>query len=391
MKQFCLLLAITMITAAAVAQTASPITAWDVQPSIAPNGTQMAGAAAVGDSLYLLGGNNTLVGDTNSVWRLRLDPTSGLITATDVVTTLPSVTFAYISSQVKATTNTATATTGTIIVAGGGYNAGGPNRNSASAINTNPDGTLAAAWTEYTFPSPYDPELGAAAIAGSSSPSGDRFFYAFGGDSQSGTPPLYDTTVFAKINKNGTLGAFSAGATLPDVDATGPTGWYFPAATAINNTIIASAGIHSAITNANASAKIYLNTVNATTGAMGAWTAGPDLPLTIYGTQLVAAGNTVFALGGRTTGGAVQSLTTRAEFNTATNTLGAWSATPDLDLPDEVYYHAAVYSDYTKRIHIVSIRRDDTTRTVSNEQWVSSRLFAQPAGPAAAADWVLFN
>jgi hypothetical protein len=373
------------------AQTPALITSWTTDTLVFPTGyeTQMAGAAIVGDSLYLLGGNNNLDGDSVRIFKFNVNKYNGFIDQTNELVNLPrqagdTAAYAYINAQ--------TVTTGTAIyIAGGGFNSGGPNRNHATIVKLNSGNGLVDTITSAVFPTPYDPELGAAAITQAG------YFYAFGGDSQSGTPPLYDTVVYAPILPNGDLGAFSSTLILPDPDAAAPTGWYFPAACAIGNYIIANPGIHSAITNANATNKVYVATTNPATGAVTAWTeqVAAALPVALYGTQLVPVNNTIFAIGGRTTGGIRQNVVYRATFNPGTGTLGAWT-TVDAQLPLLTLYHCVAYSPQSRSLYLTSYRAyamDNTTNLgIIDGILVSSPLFPRDTPPTATdRDWTLFN
>lgn len=346
-----------------------PITEWTAQQEIIPsNPTQMAGAVVVSDKLYILGGNDYLDGDTNRVYRFAVDQTTGGLSIPDEMTSMPVAppsNYAYINAQSVATSNR-------IYIAGGGYNATAPNRNNVTHIGVDASGNFTdAAWLESdAFSGGYDPELGAAAIPA------NGYLYAWGGDGN--TVAVFDMCVYAKVNADGSLGAWQSGTTLPT------TSW-FPAACSIGNNIIMSIGIINDTSNANASDKVYVCQVN-TDGTMGAWVeqTGAALPQPLYGTQLVAVNNTVFALGGRTTGGVTQNCVYRAVFNPATGTLGAWDTVTDVQLPDGVRYHCAVYHAKSARIIIVSIRRASDA-LISNEAYISSPLFA-----SNVQDWTIY-
>ncbi len=377
------LLAAVLATAAtcAVAQTPATITSWTTQTTVFPaanRAPQMAGGAIVGDYLYVVGGNSGADGDTSRTYRMFINKYNGFVGLAEEQAELPGRNFAYISGQ--------TVATGTAIyITGGGWNSTNTNRSNTVIGKLNGSFQFGSGFTTTpAYPGVYDPELGAAAITQAG------YLYAFGGDSQSGTPACYDTVVVAQIQPNGDLGAFSNTLVLPDVDATGATGWYFPAACSIGNYIIANPGIHSALSNANATNKVYVATTNPGTGAITAWTeqVGAPLPQPLYGTQLVAVNDTVFAIGGRTTGAAQTNVVYRATFNAGTGTLGAWQ-TVDAQLPWNVWYHVVKYSAASKSLYVTSQR---TPGGVLDQVWISSPLFTRDAPPASAdKDWALYE
>jgi len=144
MKRF-ILVAASLVAATVYAQTTpNPIGYWTTQSDIIPGyPTQMAGAAIVGDYLYIImGGNNLVDGDTGKVWRLKVDPATGGLSDCTQMTTLPATNnFAYIGEQVEATNDG-------IYICGGGYNATGPNRNNVTSIGVDSNGNFTAgAWT----------------------------------------------------------------------------------------------------------------------------------------------------------------------------------------------------------------------------------------------------
>ncbi len=374
MKRISWGLALGIAATALCAQTTpNPIAYWVVQPDIIPgNPTQMAGAAVVGDYLYIVGGNNSLDGDTGRVYRFSVDAATGALSNVTAMTTLPAMNnFAYIGEQVDATADG-------IYIAGGGWNASGPNRNSVTSIGVDANGNFtSSAWQETLFPGGYDPELGMAVIAG------NGYLYAMAGDSQSGVPPLYDTCVYAQTLVNGNIGTFATGTALP-------TPCYFGAVAAIGNHIILHRGLTTLGVNTSVTTDLYVNTV-ANDGTMGAWVqqTGAALPAGRYNLGMVAVGDTVFAIGGRASGGTPQDNVWRAQLTGSS--LGAWQQSVDAQLPDGVRYHAVVYSSTSKSIYVVSIRRA-SDGLVSNEAYISAPLFPRTASAAVATeDWSLYE
>jgi len=365
----------TMMTSLCFAQTTpNPIGYWSTQSNIIPgNPTQMAGAAVVGDYLYIVGGNNALDGDTGRVYRLKIDAATGALSDCTAMTTLPAMNnYAYIGEQVDATTDG-------IYICGGGWNATGPNRNNVTSIGVDAnDNFTSTSWKESpAFPGGYDPELGSAVIAQ------NGYLYAMGGDSGSGTPPLYDTCVYAQTQADGNLGAFDTGTSLP-------TSCYFNACAAVGNNIVLHRGLTTKGVSSSVTTEVYVNSVN-NDGTMGSWVqqSSAALPAGRYNLGLIAVGDTVFAVGGRASGGAAQNNVWRAQMSGST--LGAWQTSTDAQLPDGVRYHAVVYSPQSKSIYVVSIRRA-SDGAISNEAYISAPLFQRTVSAAVATeDWSLYE
>ncbi|GIX45675.1 MAG: hypothetical protein D6691_04880 [Candidatus Hydrogenedentota bacterium] len=371
MKRLAIVAALFGAVAFCSAESPNTIAYWVTQSNIIPGyATQMAGAAVVGDYLYILGGNNSVDGDTGRVWRLKIDAATGALSDCTAMTTLPAMNnFAYISEQVEATASG-------IYVVGGGYNLTGPNRNNVCSIGVDANGNFTAgSWSQSpALPGGYDPELGSAVIAS------NGYLYAMAGDSESGTPPLYDVCVYAPVSANGGLGAFSTGTTLPSA-------CYFSANAAVGNYIVLHRGLLTKGVNTSVTTNVYLAQVN-NDGTMGSWVeqTAAALPAGRYGVAMIAVEDTVFVLGGRASGGTPQNNVWRAQLSGGA--LGAWQSS-DAQLPDGVRYHAAVYSPVSKSIYVVSIRRA-SDGAVSNEAYISSPLFPRTVS-AAASDWSLFE
>ncbi|MBX7246414.1 MAG: hypothetical protein K1X53_13030 [Candidatus Sumerlaeaceae bacterium] len=381
-----LLAGVALSAALASAQTPALITSWTTQTAIYPTGfaAQMHGAVYSGDSIYVFGGNNATDGDTRKSWRLRVNKYNGQIYQSDALTDLPAngtQRYAYINAQ--------TVTTNSVVyIAGGGWNTGGPNRNVTTIVKINNGTGVIDTITTSLFPSPYDPELGGAAITSAG------YFYAWAGDSQSGTPVTYDTCVVAKIQPNGDLGAFSTTLPVPDPDATGLTGWWFPSACSVGNYVISGVGIpNSSQLNADAINKVYVASTNPATGAITSWTeqTTAPLPINLYGAELVAVNDTVFCIAGRTNGGAAQNVVYRSTFNTSTGTLGPWTIV-DAQLPSATHYQEALYSPDSRSIYVLAPRTPATGTTPQNQVFISSPLFPRDPIPLAAEkEWSLYE
>lgn len=357
------LLLAPLLTGPVLAASPALIHTWVSQEDVWGPGfeTEMAGGVSVDQYLFCIGGRNAADGDTARTWSWQINPANGLLLAAQPGPDLPTdANFAYLM-------NTVTATDSHLYIWGGGWNSVGPNRDTVTFTSRH-FGTLSPLWqTSAAFPtqpSPYDPELGASVIVGT-------FLYGFGGDSQS--TALFDRCHYAQINPDGTLGAFQTGTTLPNP-------WWFPAVATVGDYIIAAPGIINTASSANATDDIYICQVNPVTGAMGAWTPGPDLPAERYGMSMVAVSGEVFAVGGRPLGGgAGQTNVWRATFDEGTGTLGAWQ-TVDAQLPAGVYYHQLAYSPTSRRLYIFSIRQGlPADFNVSGEVMISSELFPPPA------------
>jgi len=345
------------------AQTPAAITAWTQQASIYPTtpgvlAPQMAGGAIYGDYIYVLGGNNNYDGDTQRVFKIKVNQFTGDVEPAVEVTDFPATpNYCYIE-------NVCAAYNGYIYVSGGGYNAGGPNRNNVTFIKIVADGDLDAAWSTSTSfpntPSTYDPELGVSVIL-------NGYLYMMGGDGEFGG--TFDRCYFAKIKGDGTLDTWQTGTTLPSVS-------WFPSACAAGNDIIMTIGLTSKI-NTDVVDTVYVCQTNPANGSMGSWALQAEkFPIGIYGTRLVAVGNTLFAIGGRASGGAGQSIVWRATYDTSAHTVGAWSAATDAQLPSDLRYHDVVYSDKSMSLYAVSIR--NTALGIVDAVWISSPLFPRP-------------
>jgi len=384
--------AVALLCALAGSVYATPpavITSWTTQTSVFPTGfqTQMGGSVILGDSLYILGGNNSTDGDNTRIWKMKINPYAGFIQQTDELTSMPPqqngvAGYAYINDQ--------TVTTGSAIyIAGGGWNTTTNNRDHATIVKINPGTGAVDSITTVAFLPTYDPELGGAAITAAG------YFYAYGGDSQSGVPPLYDTVQVAQIQPNGDLGAFSTTLALPDPDGTGATGWWFPFSCTIGNYIIAAPGIHSALSNANSTNTVYVASTNPATGDITTWTLQSTvLPQAVYGAEFVAVEDTIFCIGGRTIGGTRLNVVYRATFDPNTGTVGAWQ-TVDAQLPCFTLYHNVNYSPLSKRLYLDNYRAyypAGTNLGIQNAVLVSSPLYTPPVPPAATdKEWSLYE
>lgn len=365
-----LTLALLAISVSGFSQTAEPLISWATQFPILPDtpdnlAHQMAGGVAAGEYLYQAGGIAAASGavDSDYVWRWQLDQATGALGPAIQEIALPtSDNFSYLFETV--------ATDGKgIYISGGGYNFVGPNRNVVTYNTINPDGSLAGPWqTSAVFPNangdtnPYDPELGGAVICE------NGYIYCFGGDGENVS--RFNDCFYAQILSDGSLGAWQRGTDLPGT-------FWFPGCTTIGNYIIATGGYFNGTTRDTSTDKVWVCQVN-TDGSMGAWVEQSNvLPARAYNLSFVAAGNTVFSIGGRNaTDGGAMNWVWRAEFNPSTGTLGAWSST-SAQLPYGVRYHQASYSDYTHRIYVYSLR--DTSTNLTNEVFISNPII--PFGP----------
>jgi len=376
------IISVFMVSMCVFAQTPAAITAWTRQTPIYPTGyaPEMGGAAIYGDYIYVLGGTNNTDGDTAKVFKIKVDQYTGAVeSAVEITNFSTNANYSYISSACAAYN-------GYVYVGGGGYNSGlgaGPSRNDATFIKIVSNGDIDAAWSESTvFPSSYDPELCALVIV-------NGYLYIMGGDSESGI--LMDKCFYAKIKVDGTLDTWQTGTTLPSA-------CNFSSACAVGNDIIMTQGLTTYFVNTSAVNTLYVCQTNPTTGAMGSWTLqASTFPSTIYGTRLVAVGDTIFTIGGRTSGGTGVNNVWRATYNTSTHTVGAWAST-DTQLPDSVKYHDIVYSDSSKSLYIVHTR-SGSTATIYDEVWISSPLFARPIPTPTptpipvldAKNWEMYN
>jgi len=364
MKKVLFVLLVFLVTLSSFAAEPAPITSWTRQDSVYPTtpgvlAPQMAGATIYGDYIYVLGGNQGQDGDTHRVFKIKVDQFTGALDPAVEVTSFESTlqNYCYLG-------NVCAAYNDHIYVGGGGYNVGGPNRNDVTFGKIIGDGDIDAAWVHSDIfpetPAVYDPELGALVIV-------NGYLYMMGGDGEFGG--IFDRSYYAKIKTDGSLDTWQTGIPLPEAI-------YFVSACAIGNDIIMTPGLN-AKTNTAAQDTIYVSQTNPADGSLGAWTLQTEkFPMPIYGTRLIAVGNTVFAFGGRTVGGAAQSSVWRALYDPATHTVGAWTAATDTQLPDAVKYHDAVYSPKSKSLYIVSIRDNGTT--IYNEVWISSPLYDRP-------------
>jgi len=368
----------------AYAQDAALITGWTVQENIYPevSGTainpQMGSAAIVGDYLYVIGGNNGYDGDTARVIKFQIDPYTGSVTFGVETTTLPtSANFCYLYETVDVFNDF-------IYIGGGGYNSTGPNRDEVTYIKSLSSGDLDTAWTESTaFPTTprvYDPELGGMVITEAG------YLYMFGGDGEATT--TFDECYYAKVNTDGSLGAWQTGTTLPNT-------FWFPGVCAVGNDIIVHGGILDDKASANSTDKIWVCQTSGSDGSMGSWVEQTEkLPMTHYNGSMVAAGNTIFMVGGRIPGdGDSRDTVWRATYDAGTHTVGAWTQV-DAQLPVATQYHQAVYSPESKSIYVTNIRNrfdDNATNFYPNAVYISSPLFDRPAILSADNAWSLYE
>ncbi len=372
----------------AFAQDADLITEWTQQEGIYPLGgddttplsPQMGGAAILGDWLYVIGGNNGYDGDTGRVIRFHINKYTGAVSNGVETTALPSFNdFSYIY-EVTDTFNDH------IYIGGGGYNVSGPNRDNVTYIKqiSSSNGDLDTEWSTSdpfpgTAPDQYDPELGGMVITDAG------YLYMFGGDGED--TETFDKCYYAKVNTDGTLGTWQTGTTLPNT-------WWFPGVCTINNDIIAHGGILDGKDKANSTDKLWVCQTNPADGSMGSWVEQANtFPNAVYNTNLVAAGNTVFAIGGRdpATGWGLD-IVWRSTYDPDTHTLGPWTEV-DVQLPLVVMYHMAVYSPTSKSIYVTNLRNRPGSDwgVIVDGVLISSPLFEREVLTGAESTWILYK
>ena len=120
------------------------------------------------------------------------------------------------------------------------------------------------------------------------------------------------TVYTAPINADGTLGAWTTGTSLPGVLSHSQS-------VVTKNRVYLLGGFNGS----NSLSVVYTASINAD-GTLGAWSAGTSLPSGLYGTQVVVTKNRVYLLGGSSVGGDGVSTVYTAPIN-ADGTLGAWT------------------------------------------------------------------
>jgi len=209
------------------------------------------------------------------------------------------------------------------------YTLGGVDTSAVYAATVNSDGTLAAWSTATSLPV----ATSAAALVVTS----NRVYVA--GGIISGNPSAAVHTAF--INTDGTLGAWSAAASLP---------------VAISNAQVMVSKkrvyLFGGKVGGVASSAVYTAPINAD-GTLGAWTTQSSLPATIYDSQAIVTANKVHLLGG-VISNAYSSVTYNAPITGGLNDYspyydGSYTPTPSnvFDLPDTTVDDALYSNSYS--------------------------------------------
>jgi len=209
------------------------------------------------------------------------------------------------------------------------YTLGGVDTSAVYSATVNSDGTLAAWSTATSLPV----ATSAAALVVTS----NRVYVA--GGIISGNPSAAVHTAF--INTDGTLGAWSAAASLP---------------VAISNAQVMVSKkrvyIFGGKVGGVASSAVYTAPINAD-GTLGAWTTQSSLPATIYDSQAIVTANKVHLLGG-VVSNAYSSVTYKATITGGLNDYspyydGSYTPTPSnvFDLPDTTADDALYSNSYS--------------------------------------------
>ncbi|CAN5336689.1 hypothetical protein BH09SUM1_BH09SUM1_15910 [soil metagenome] len=335
----------------------SPIASWTTQATILPNAANQAGLTLQGSDLYFVGGQDE-VGDTDKVWRFPVNAGTGALDAAVATTALPALNnFAYVFEQVSSTSTT-------VYVAGGGWNTAVPtlwDRVHYAPINA---GGQLGAWTaSSTFPASYKLQLGGSVVA-------NGFIYVFAGNDDSGAGVLFNNVYYAALGAGGAPGAWQTGTVLPQA-------CWFTGSTVVGNYLVVNPGLTGA-GNTTTTDLIYTAPINPTTGAVGAWTTqAVPLPAQRYNLNLSTVGNTIFAIGGRASGGTAVDSVWMADFNTTTGILGVWN-TSSAVLPATIRYHDVAYSPATNRLYVLA---------TGNQAFISSPLTTA----SGAQSWSAYN
>lgn len=141
---------------------------------------------------------------------------------------------------------------------------------------------------------------------------------------------------WAPINADGTIGAFTAGTSLP-------AGVCGASVVVTTNRIYLMGGLDAA----GYSKKVYTATID-DDGVIGAWTSAADMPGVLNGSQAVITKNRVYVLGGAVTSTTHTSAVYTAPIN-ADGTLGAW--TTGTSLPSAVAFAQAVMTN--NRVYLI--------------------------------------
>jgi CYTH domain-containing protein len=303
---------------------------WQVTTSL-PVATEAATSVAYDGYLYEIGGFTTVKTATIDYAPINSDGTVGAWTAT---TSLLAATY-YASSvayngflyEIGGFTTVGVATVDYILI-----NNGGPGTTGAWTAST----SLA------TGSLPTATDSAASAVY-------NGYLYQIGG-CLSTCATAVAVVDYAPINANGSVGAWTASTSL----ATGslPTGTSDEAAVAYNGYLYEIGGTTTAAT-----AVVGYAPLNASTGAVGAWTdstslATGSLPTATYQAGAAVYNGYLYEIGGNT--GSATAIVDYAPLNASTGAVGAWTASTSLatgSLPTATYRATSVvYNGYLYEI-----------------------------------------
>lgn len=300
-----------------------PSAGWKLTTSI-PAARRDAGVVISGDYIYVLGGNatgdqcaNTIDDSSNTVIRkevyyARIDG-QGNVGAWSTTTELPNQRY------------------GRRYVAGNGYIyaiAGDNCQTTQKKVHyaqVAANGTLGS-WTDSAQELPQIASERAVASA-------NGYIYVIGGRI-SGASDLTNGVYYSAIGSGGAPGVWSTGASLP-VDL------WIHAATVFNNYIYVAGGVNESSVMQN---KVYYANINPTTGAVGVWRAGPDLPYAMSQSTVLAQNGYLYTIGGNLSGPGISKKVFSAKIS-RDGKLGPWQESSVLNLPDNIaYIHSASYN-----------------------------------------------
>lgn len=165
--------------------------------------------------------------------------------------------------------------------------------------------------------------------------SANGYMYMLGGQNSGGR---LTTTQFAKLNADGTIGAWGTTTPLPDKRVE-----HF--ATVANGYIYVIGGIDDSFTPMTTA---YYAKLNAD-GTIGSWSTTTALPVALESAGTVTANGYVYAIGGKTGSGACSTLCTNAVYYAKLNadgTLGAWNTGTGTGLPALTHTRAVLMNGY---------------------------------------------
>ena len=127
------------------------------------------------------------------------------------------------------------------------------------------------------------------------------YAYVTGG-STSGSNDFVNTTYYARVNSNGSLGTWTTGPSFPGVRSA-------HSSVAVNGYLYISGGEYDWYSQSQSST--YYAKINAD-GSLGSWTATTSLPSGRANLAMVASGNTIYFIGGNDTSGTMYNTVLRA-------------------------------------------------------------------------------